>query len=61
MKWGIALVVLIIAGSMYYFWSAAQPQPRQVPEKKGVQLEAQVSAPQEKYIPPGAVMEDGTI
>lgn len=61
MRWGIVLVVLIIAGSMYYFWSASLPQARQVPEKKGVRVEVEATPPQEKYIPPGAVMEDGTI
>lgn len=66
MKWGIAVVVLIIAGAMYYFWQESHFDTRgerRAPESR-VETEVKARMSEEepkKVIPPNAVMEDGTI
>ncbi|OGG60836.1 hypothetical protein A2765_01875 [Candidatus Kaiserbacteria bacterium RIFCSPHIGHO2_01_FULL_56_24] len=62
MKWGIAIVIIIIAGAAYYFWQQSYFEGKKQ-EQPAAQLKAEVNTPQEptKYIPPSAVMEDGTI
>lgn len=64
MKWGIGIVALIIAGAAYYFWTQShfdaksnKPADTQIQAKVEVETKKQP----EKFIPPEAVMEDGTI
>lgn len=67
MKWGVGLVVLIIAGATCYFWQQSHFDARGNPRKEtNTQIETKVRAEtpkehEEKVIPAGSVMEDGTI
>lgn len=61
MHWGAVIVAIVIAGSTFYFWSQSRTSAPMQPQRGAeVQIEATPKAP-EKYIPPNAVMEDGTI
>jgi len=58
----IIVLVFLLAGGAYYIWMQSQAEsPKE--EQKGTQIQVQVNkTPEEtKYIPPDAVMEDGTI
>ncbi|MFZ2555534.1 MAG: hypothetical protein WAZ27_01005 [Minisyncoccia bacterium] len=62
MKWGIVIVAIIIGGSLFYFWSQSRPSEPIRPQRgTEMQIEATPKAPAEKYIPPGTIMEDGTL
>jgi hypothetical protein len=53
------IIVIIVAG--FYLW-LMQEAGDAAQEESGASLQGAVVLPQpEKYIPPGAVMEDGTI
>ena len=58
----VVMVVLIIGVGAYYFWLQSKVEATNQ-ENSGTQLQVQVKKTPEngKYIPPGAVMEDGTI
>jgi len=57
----IMIALIILVGGYYYLW-LMQKAEEPAQEEKGAVLQADVVLPQpEKYIPPGAVMEDGTI
>lgn len=65
MKWGIAVVALIIAGATYYFWTesyfTSSGQERERAQER-IQIEARMSeGDPPKVIPQGAIMEDGTV
>lgn len=65
MKWGIAIVVLIIAGAMYYFWQESHFSTRGE-RQPATQIQAEVKTRMsdedpKKVIPAGTIMEDGTI
>lgn len=65
MKWGIAIVVMIIIGALLYFWQQSRFEAQGAPERN-TQIQAEVKTRMseedpEKYIPPGTIMEDGTI
>ncbi|MBL8157964.1 hypothetical protein JNK62_00270 [bacterium] len=65
MKWGIAIVVVIIAGAMYYFWQESHFSTRGE-RKPATQIQAEVKTRMseddpKKEIPEGVIMEDGTI
>lgn len=64
-KWGIAVVALVIAGAFYYFWQQSHFSERgkRQPETQ-IQAEVKTRMSEDdpkKIIPPNAVMEDGTI
>ncbi|OHB20122.1 MAG: hypothetical protein A2854_04890 [Parcubacteria group bacterium RIFCSPHIGHO2_01_FULL_56_18] len=66
MKWGIAIVI-IIAGALVYFWQQSRFDAKGARETN-TQIQAEVETKTrmsekdpEKYIPPNAVMEDGTL
>lgn len=66
MKWGIGVVALIIAGAMYYFWQQSHFDTRGEPNRNPTQIQAETKVRMseeepEKVIPPGTIMEDGTI
>ncbi|MEK7509385.1 MAG: hypothetical protein AAB605_01595 [Patescibacteria group bacterium] len=57
----IILLLVIIAVGGYYFWLMQQAEEAPQ-EERGAVLQGAIDVPQpQKYIPPGAVMEDGTI
>gem|GEM_PF-3636577 len=67
MKWGIAIVALIIIGATYYFWQQSLLKAKGSPDTN-TQIQAEVKTKTrmseeepEKVIPPGTIMEDGTI
>lgn len=66
MKWGIAIVALIIAGAMYYFWQESHFATRgeRTAPKTQIQAEGKARMSEDepaKVIPEGVIMEDGTI
>lgn len=68
MKWGIAIVAVIIAGATYYFWQESHFDADGAAQKNvtGNRVETETKARMsekdpEKVIPPGTIMEDGTI
>ena len=66
MKWGILVVALIIGSALYYFWTESHfetKQERRVPETEvRATVETRMSEDDpKKEIPPGTIMEDGTI
>lgn len=68
MKWGIAIVIIIIAGAMVYFWQQSHFDADGEPREGGTQIQAGVKTETrmseqdpEKVIPPGTIMEDGTL
>jgi hypothetical protein len=68
MKWGIAIVALIVGGAAYYFWQQSHFDAKGSAPDPNTQIQAEVKTKTrmseedpEKYIPPNAVMEDGTI
>jgi hypothetical protein len=65
MKWGIAIVALIIAGALYYFWQESHFSTRGE-RQPATQIQAEVKTRMSekdppKVIPEGVIMEDGTI
>ncbi len=58
----IIILLIVVAGGAYYFWMQSQSEAPNK-EKTGTNLQVQVNPTPEgtKYIPPNAVMEDGTI
>ena len=61
----IAVLVFLLAGGAYYFWTQMRTDSV-AEERRGTQIQVEVNKNTDteentKYIPPDAVMEDGTI